>query len=124
MLMPHDALSDVEATIGLASLIRRTEPRLWLWALENRGKEAVKAALERGPVVWISPKFGQARGFMRVAARIPVARENANEALMWDLSVDPEVATTISDEEFQTRLSPAGRILAKARRRCRFLVLR
>lgn len=100
----HDALSDVEATIGLASLIRRTEPRLWLWALENRGKEAVKAALERGPVVWISPKFGQARGFMRVAARIPVARENANEALMWDLSVDPEVATTLSDEEFQTRL--------------------
>lgn len=64
----HEALSDAMATLGLAALIRKTEPRLWKWALENRNREAVKAAVTKGPVVWISPKFGQARGFLRIAA--------------------------------------------------------
>ena len=27
------------ATLGLAALIRKTEPRLWKWALENRSRE-------------------------------------------------------------------------------------
>ncbi|MDQ9816239.1 hypothetical protein RFZ01_17875, partial [Acinetobacter pittii] len=73
------------ATLGLAALIRKTEPRLWKWALENRSREAVKAAVTKGPVVWISPKFGQARGFLRIAARIPFPGESGNSALMWDL---------------------------------------
>ena len=92
------------ATLGLAALIRKTEPRLWKWALENRSGEAVKAAVTKGPVVWISPKFGQARGFLRIAARIPFPGESGNSALMWDLSVDPLIVTKLSDEEIKSRL--------------------
>lgn len=99
----HDALSDVEATVGLASLIRQTEPKLWQWALANRTKEAVRAAVEKGPVVWLSPKFGQKTGFMRVAAQIPIAGSRSNEALMWDLSVDPSIVSEMSDEDFKSR---------------------
>ena len=100
----HEALSDAMATLGLAALIRKTEPRLWKWALENRSREAVKAAVTKGPVVWISPKFGQARGFLRIAARIPFPGESGNSALMWDLSVDPLIVTKLSDEEIKSRL--------------------
>ena len=100
----HEALSDAMATLGLAALIRKTEPRLWKWALENRSGEAVKAAVTKGPVVWISPKFGQARGFLRIAARIPFPGESGNSALMWDLSVDPLIVTKLSDEEIKSRL--------------------
>ncbi len=99
----HDALSDVEATVGLAALIRGTEPKLWQWALANRTKEAVRTAVEKGPVVWISPKFGQQRGFMRVAAQIPVSGVRGNEALMWDLAIDPSIVMTLSDEDLKSR---------------------
>ena len=58
----------------------------------------------KGPVVWISPKFGQARGFLRIAARIPFPGESGNSALMWDLSVDPLIVTKLSDEEIKSRL--------------------
>ena len=55
----HNALSDVNATIGLAKKIAETEPRLWQWAFEHRSKETIRAALEKGPVLWIHPRFGQ-----------------------------------------------------------------
>ena len=101
----HDALSDVDATLGLARLIRETEPRLWQWALENRTKPRIKAALESGrPVVWISPKFSRESGFIRVAAMIAVNVQNVNEVFMWDLSKDPTVLSTLSEQEIKERL--------------------
>lgn len=101
----HDALSDVEATLGLSKLIRETEPRLWQWALEHRTKAKVKEALETGrPVVWISPRFGQDTGFIRIAAMVAVNAQNVNEVFMWDLSRDPTVFTGLSEEEIKSRL--------------------
>ena len=44
----HDAASDVEATIDLAKLIAGKQPKLWQWALANRSKKSVVAALESG----------------------------------------------------------------------------
>ena len=41
----HDAMSDVEATIGLARLIRKAQPRLWNYALGRRFKNAAGALL-------------------------------------------------------------------------------
>ena len=65
----HDALSDVEATIGLAKLLAEKEPRLWQWAFENRTKEKVLAAISGAkPVVWVTPRFGIARGCTGIAA--------------------------------------------------------
>lgn len=100
----HDALSDVEATLGLAKLIREKEPRLWQWALDNRSKAAVTQAVEKGPVVWISPKFGQARGFMRMAAMICVNTQKPNEVFMWDLMHDPSELVSMSAAELKARL--------------------
>ena len=41
----HDALSDVEATIGMAKLLAEREPKLWRWAFENRTTAKVSAAV-------------------------------------------------------------------------------
>ncbi len=98
----HDALSDVEATIGLARLIREKEPKLWDWALANRSKEQVRAALEKGPVVWVSPKIGVARGCTMLGGMLYA---NGNDVLMWDLREDPSVLRTLSREEIIERIT-------------------
>lgn len=101
----HDAFSDVEATLGLAKLIAEKEPRLWKWAFENRSKAKVKTALEsRRPVLWVSPRFGQARGFVSIAALISANPLKPNEVFMWDLSRDPDEIVRLTSNELRNRL--------------------
>ena len=104
----HDALSDVEATIGLARLIREKEPKLWDWAFVNRTKERVRAAVEKGPVVWVSPKIGQAKGYTLLAGLLHL---DGNDAWMWDLREDPEVLRHLSREAIIERITtPSSRL--------------
>src|SRR5699024_4482297 len=42
----HDALSDVHATIALARLVRRQQPKLYNYVFENRGKRAAAQLLD------------------------------------------------------------------------------
>ncbi len=84
----HDALSDVEATIGLAALLARRAPAFWRRALENRSKEKVREALDEGPVVWVSVQLGHERAFTTVVKKL---FSDGNDAYVWDLAEDPEV---------------------------------
>ena len=42
----HDALVDVRATISIARMIRKNQPKLWNWALSIRDKDNVKNAVD------------------------------------------------------------------------------
>jgi exodeoxyribonuclease I len=99
----HDALSDVEATIGMARLLRDRAPKLWDWALDHRSKKAVNNALDAGPVIWISPRFPQERGRIVLGRRIAMNPENASEAWVWNLAYDPAELSGISAEDFRRR---------------------
>ena len=60
----HDAMSDVEATIGLARLIRKAQPRLWDYALGCRFKNAAGALLlplGKNTCVHVSNRFPNSR---------------------------------------------------------------
>ncbi len=102
----HNALSDVNATIGLAKKIAETEPRLWQWAFEHRSKETIRAALEKGPVLWIHPRFGQKRGYAKIVQMIGLNPRNENEVFVWDLAYDPEGLAKLSQDEIRERLFP------------------
>lgn len=100
----HDAASDVQATIALARLLSQKQPRLWDWALKNRTKEAVIAALGSGrPCVWIDPYAGQEKGFIRVVLPLSVNPQNKNEYLVWDLRHDPSELVGLSPETIARR---------------------
>lgn len=102
----HDALSDVEATIGLARLIREREPRLWKWALENRTPQKVHAAVaDMKPVVWVTPRFGIDHGCTGIVAVL--RQEDKHAFWMWDLTKDPEVLRILSLEELRRRMRPS-----------------
>ena len=100
----HDASSDVSATIALAKFLAQKQPRLWQWALANRSKQKVAQALEtRRPCLWVAPRAGQERGFLRFV--MPIARnpDQANEFFVWDCREDPEVLTSLSTEDIIRR---------------------
>lgn len=60
----HDALVDVYATIDLARLIKKKQPRIFSWALRMRGKKQINSFItnENGPFLHTCPAFGDERG--------------------------------------------------------------
>lgn len=88
----HDALSDVEATIGMARLLREKQPKLYQYAFENRTKKAVQNMLnfqQRKPCIQVS---GMIPGnFGHTGIVVPLARHpvNQNGIIVLDLQTDP-----------------------------------
>ena len=100
----HDASSDVSATVALARFLAEKKQRLWQWALNNRTKTKVAEALDtRRPCLWVDPRAGQERGFLRFV--MPVARnpDNQNEYFVWDCREDPDQLTSLSPEVIARR---------------------
>ena len=106
----HDASSDVAATVALARFLADKKQRLWQWALNNRSKLKIAEALDTGrPCLWVDPRAGQERGFLRFV--MPVARnpENQNEYFVWDCRENPEELTGLDPETIARRaFAPAS----------------
>ncbi len=101
----HDALSDVEATIALAKLIRRVQPKLWDYAIAHRTKQEILPLVNsRKPLLWVSPAHGLQNGYMRLVLPIATSTTNANDVMMWDLMQDPTELLTLTAEEARARL--------------------
>jgi exodeoxyribonuclease-1 len=103
----HDALSDVEATIALARLIRQKQPRLFDYALRLRKKQAVLEQLDIAamkPVLHVSGMFGAGRN--NIALIAPVARHpvNKNEIICYDLAMNPSVLAELDAQTIAERL--------------------
>ena len=108
----HDALSDVQATIALARLIRERQPKLFDYTLKLRDKQFVLSLLDFSamkPVLHVSGMFGADRH--NIALIAPVARHpvNRNEIICVDLGADPAPLETLSAGALAERLfSPAA----------------
>jgi len=103
----HDALSDVEATIGMARLLRKTQPKLYRYAFENRGKKAVQAMLnyqQRKPCIQVSGMIPGAFGHTGIV--VPLARHpvNQNGVIVLDLRTDPAQLFDMSAEQIAARV--------------------
>ncbi len=92
----HDALSDVRATIALASLIRSRQPKLFDFALRLHKKDQVAAELglpttraTARPFLHVSGMFPAERGCLAVMWPLAAHPTNRNELLAWDLAHDP-----------------------------------
>lgn len=88
----HDALADVLATIGLARLIKTSQPRLYDFVFCHRGKQRAAELLNLGsfaPVVHVSGRYSSERHNLAIV--VPLSRHPANNngVVVYDLSVDP-----------------------------------
>lgn len=100
----HDALSDVQATIEMARLIRDKQPKLWEFALRNRFKNSIIQMIQsEKPLLWVSPVHGAERGYIRLVRVLGTLPGRANHVLMWDLSYDPTELLTLSAQDIRDR---------------------
>ena len=107
----HDALSDVEATLGFARLIRYRQPRLWDWHLALRRKQRVFELLDIAqmtPLLHVSSRYPANRGCLAVIAPIAAHPTQPNGVIVLDLDADPTAlieldADAIADRVFTRR---------------------
>ncbi len=85
----HDALSDVTALIELAQKFKTSQPKLFDYSVESRGKKFVAALVEDGkPFVYTSGKYDSA--FLKTTVVLTVFKHPRREsAVVYDLRHDP-----------------------------------
>jgi len=88
----HDALADVRATIDLANLIRKSQPRLFDWSLQMRDYNQVARLLdtvEPKPVLHSSARIPATHGCTAMMLPLAVMPDRPKSVIAFDLSADP-----------------------------------
>jgi len=88
----HDALADVRATIGLARLLRKRQPRLYDWGLEMRDQRKVAGLLdptEPQMLLHTSSRIPAERGCTTLVLPLAVHPERPKSVIVYDLMADP-----------------------------------
>jgi exodeoxyribonuclease-1 len=88
----HNALADVRATIDLARLLRRRQPRLFEWALGLRDQKTVMDLLDPvtpRPVLHSSMRIPAARGCTTLVLPLAIHPRFKKSIIVFDLMADP-----------------------------------
>ncbi len=110
----HDALADVYATIELAKLIKRRQPKLYDYALGLRDKREVAGMLNlRNPQALLHTSARIPADRFCTALVLPVAQHpvNKNSVVVVDLMSDPEPLLTLAPDEIARRVFSAQKDL-------------
>ena len=107
----HDALSDVQATIDLARLIKKTNPKLFDFCLSLQKKDRVAAELglpttlqNARPFLHISGMFPSENGCIAIMFPLAMHPTNKNEMIAWDLAHDPSELALLKPDEVRLRM--------------------
>jgi len=103
----HDAVSDVEALIGLARLIRVRQPRLWDFYFALRRKQRVFELLDVArmtPLVHVSSRYPASRGCLALIAPLAMHPSLPNAVIAFDLDVDPTPMFELDADEIADRV--------------------
>lgn len=103
----HDAMSDVEATLAVARLIREKQPKLFEFVLNNKDKHSARAMLDTAtikPVFHISAKYPATRGCCAMVAPIADHPSNKNLVIVYDLREDPSELINATPEQIRERV--------------------
>lgn len=95
----HDALSDVNATIALARLLKEKQPKLFEYLLQMRDKKKVAEFVDGGqPFVYASGKYSSDYEKVVVAVKLANHPERAG-ALVYDTRQDPKDFVDLTPEQ-------------------------
>jgi exodeoxyribonuclease I len=104
----HDALSDVNAAIDVARLIKKNQPKLFDYLLSHRSKAKIAPLVSsRQPLVYTSGRYSSE--FEKTTVAVMVAeKSDKSGALMYDLRIDPDEFKDFSAVELAERWKARG----------------
>lgn len=103
----HDAMSDVEATIAMAKLIKEKQPKLFEFVVQNKDKHSARAMLDTAgmkPVFHISAKYPATRSCCAMVAPVAEHPTNKNLVIVYDLREDPSELIHATPEQIRQRV--------------------
>ncbi len=103
----HDALSDVYATLAVAQLIKRSQPRLFDFALSLRHKRTVSELLNwqvKQPVIHVSGMVPLSRSHVSIVVPLMRHPTNANGVIVLDMRTDPERLLSLDADTLAARI--------------------
>lgn len=101
----HDALADVYATIEIAKLIRKAQPRLWEWALQLRDKYHTQDLINQGkPLVHSSARIPSALGCATLVLPLATHPTIRNQHVVFDLRHSPKLFLELAHDELKDYL--------------------
>lgn len=104
----HDALSDVNAVIELARLVKSKQPKLFDYLLNHRGKNKVAPLVASGkPLVYTSGRYPSEWEKTTVVVMV-AAHPDRNAALVYDLRIDPDEFKDFTPAELVERWQARG----------------
>ena len=106
----HDALSDVQALIDLARLIRVRQPRLWEWHYALRRKQRVFELLDitsMTPLVHVSSRYPASRCCVAIIVPLAIHPTRSGEIIVYDLAQDPADLLALDAEDVIDRMFTA-----------------
>jgi len=103
----HDALSDVRATIALARLVRKVNPRLFEFCFSLHKKDRVIAEIglpEQRPFLHVTGMVPVEHGCICAVWPLAPHPTNKNELIVWNLEHDPRELLGLDVAMLRTRL--------------------
>ena len=99
----HDALADVRATIGIAKIIKETQPIFFNYALSLNEKKAVSRQVKiLHPMLLTSSSFGYKCSFTRMVTALCYHPDYPDRAIVFNLEQDPEIILELDSNELKT----------------------
>ena len=110
----HDALVDVLATIEVARLIRKHQPKLFDYIYQLRDKRRVQAEIgldNRKPALHISATYPSQLGCLALVMPLCIHPTNSNGIIVYDLRENPRDWIELSADEIRARVyTPADQL--------------
>ncbi|MCE9678372.1 exodeoxyribonuclease I [Shewanella sp. AS1] len=103
----HDAMSDVYATIGMAKLIKQTQPKLFDYYFNLRKKTEVTKLLDvlnMQPLVHVSSKINALHGCATLIAPVAHHRTNKNAVICVNLAMDITPLIELDAQQIRERM--------------------
>jgi len=106
----HDAMADVIATIGIAKIIKDTQPKLFKHALSLSDKNEVKEKIKLfSPMLYTSGIYPSKFSCTKLTTVLGGHPDYSNSAILFNLEQDPNLLVTLDEEELRKRLFSKGK---------------
>jgi exodeoxyribonuclease-1 len=101
----HDALSDVDALIAVAKIIRDKQPQLYEYLLNMRDKKEVKKLVNldiKQPFVYVSGRYDAQ--YNKATVAFPLTAGSNGNVIVYDLRYDPTLYLNMNSKELAGKM--------------------